>query len=167
MRTVLVDEASDLEGLKTRLVGSRTLSAANLEKIKRLNPHVDLERIPAGTVLLIPELPGLRARVSSPTAGDALTSLADSLLAAVDAARERVTRGFADLEAEGHEVTAAMRSPAFRRALDADPELRAQVEAAAEVSRRDRERASAVEEILGALKDEAHGELDAVAKLLG
>ena len=166
MRTVIVDEASDLEALKTRLVGSRTLSAANVEKIRSFNPHVDLDRIPAGTVLLIPELPGLRARASSPLPGDAVTTLGETLLAAVDAARERVSRGFAGLQTEANEVSAAMRSPAFRRALEGDPELRAQVEAAAEVTRRDRERASAADEILGALRDEARDELEAIAKLL-
>lgn len=166
MRMIVVDEPTDLEGLRTQVLGSKAVSAATIERLKSLNPHVSFDKIPAGTVLFVPDRPGVRKRATSPVTGDAFATLRETLLGAVDAARDRVHGGHAALAAQQKEVGTAMKSAAFRRALESDPDLRHQVEAAAEVFKQDREQASAADEILNDLKEEAAAELASLAELL-
>ncbi|HEV8630789.1 MAG TPA: hypothetical protein VGV61_10765 [Thermoanaerobaculia bacterium] len=166
MRTIVVDERTDLEGLRKRLVGGKTVSAAALERLRSLNPHLDLAKIPAGSVLLLPDLPGVRKGETSSVTGDPFADLSATLLAGVDAAVARAREGGRALLAEQKEVGAAIKSAAFRRAVEADPELGEQAEAAARVFKQDQEEAKASAEDLKTLRQEAAAELAALAKLL-
>lgn len=126
---------------------------------------MNLEKIPAGTVLLIPDLPGLREGESSSVMGDAFDAVREGLLASVDAVGARVRGSYEALRAQQKEVSAVVKSAAFRRAL-ADPTLSEQVEAGTQVFKQDREEAKAADETLKALKEKAGAELAALAKLL-
>ena len=167
MRLIVVDERTDLEGLRKRLVGGKAVTEGALERLKSLNPHLNLEKIPAGSVLLVPDLPGLRKGETTSVAGDPFAALSETFLAAVDAAIARARDGAKALLSEQKEVSAVVKSAAFRRALEADPELREQVETAAQVFKQDQEEAKASGETLKALRQEAGAELAALAKLLG
>jgi len=166
MRTIVVNERTDLRGLRTRLLGERPLAEGALESLARLNPHVNLEQIPAGTVLVVPDLPGLRKEETSSVSGDAFASLREQLLASVDAVGGRVRGGYEELLAQQKEVTAVVRLAAFRRAVEADPDLKEQLETGTQVFKEDREKARAADETLSALKEEAVAELAALAELL-
>ena len=166
MRMIVLDEKTDLDGLRARLLGGKAVSDDAIEKLKRLNPHVSFDRIPAGTVLLVPELPGLRKGETAPVTGDAFDSFRESLLAAVDATRARVRGSYEGVLGQQKEVTAVFKSAAFKRALESDPELREQVEAAAEVFKRDKEQAEEADGVLKEMRQEARDELAALGKLL-
>jgi len=166
MRIVVLDERTDLQGLRTRLLGDQAVSDSAFERLKSLNPHVNFKKIPAGTVLLIPDLPDLRKGESSSVAGDAFDVLRKQLLASVSAAGTRVRDGYDALLAQQKEVSAVVDSAAFKPALEADPGLKEQVEAGSQVFEQDREQAKAADETLKALQREAEAELTALAKLL-
>jgi hypothetical protein len=165
MRTIVIDEDTNLEGLRARLLGERPFAGTALERLKSLNPHVNFKKIPAGTVLLVPELPGLRKGETTSVTGD-FDTLREDLLGALDASRARVRSGFEALQAQEKEVGTAVRSAAFRRALELDPELQGQAEAGMQAFKQDRETAKTTAEELKALRQEAMTELTALGKLL-
>lgn len=166
MRMIIIDERTDLQGLRTRLVGDKAISENALDGLKNLNPHVNFKKIPAGTVLLIPDLPGMRRGVTSSVHGDVFDSLREQLLASLKATGVRVREGYDALLAEQKEVSAVVKAAPFKRALEADPELKEQLEAGMAVFKQDQEEAKAVAEELKALQSEAGAELAALAKLL-
>jgi hypothetical protein len=131
-----------------------------------LNPHVDFKKIEPGTVLLVPDGPGLRAGETASVSGQPFDELREQVLAAVEAAGARARSGHAAQLAEQKEVTAALKSAGLRAALEIDPELRAQIEAALQVFKQDQQDAKAAAETLKSLAKQAATELDALAKLL-
>ena len=167
MRTIVLDKATSVEELRARLLGEKPFPDGALEKLKGLNPHLAFKRIPAGSVLLLPDLPGLRKDEGSSVTADPFDGLEETLLAAVDAAATRAREGARALLAEQKEVTSVIKSAAFRRAVEADPALGEQVEAAAQTFKQDQEDAKANAETLKALRQETAAELAALAKLLG
>jgi hypothetical protein len=166
MRTILVDQRTDLQGLRRRLSGDQAIPESAIERLRQLNAHVSLDEIPAGTVLLVPELPGLRPEGASAVGGEPFDALRQQLLGSLDAVGSRVRAGYEELLAEAKEVTAVQRLAAFRRALEADPGLREQTEAAAEVREQDRANARDADRLLTELREEAAAELAALAKVL-
>lgn len=167
MRMIVIKQATDLQGLSARLLGQGAGSSTALDALKNLNPHVDFRKIEPGTMLLVPDLPGLHEGEASSVSGDAFEALRVQVLASLDAASARVRSGHEALAAQRSEVAAALRTPGFKRALDTDQQLKAQLDAASEVFKADQAQAKASEETLKALAQQAGAELAALAKVLG
>lgn len=63
-RTFTVRNETTLQALGATLLDARFGGAqadAALERVKALNPHVDFQKIAPGTVLFVPDAPGLKA----------------------------------------------------------------------------------------------------------
>jgi seryl-tRNA(Sec) selenium transferase len=88
------------------------------------------------------------------------------MLASVDAAASRVRGGYEALLTEQKEVAVVLKSAAVKRALETDPDLKLQIEAATQVFKQDQQRAKEAEQTLQTLQ-QAKDELGALAKLLG
>lgn len=167
MRMIVIDKKTDLRALSTRLLGEEAGRSSALDKLKDLNPHVDFKTIEPGTVLLIPDAPGFRDAESSSVTGDAFDALREQMLASVEAATSRLRGGFDALLTEQKEVAAVLKSAAVRRAIEADPDLKPQIEAATQVFKQDQQQARDVEKTLQTLQEQAAAELAALAALLG
>ena len=167
MRMIVIDQATDLQALTTRLLGAKAGAGASLDTLKQLNPHVDFERLGAGTVLLVPDLPGLRDGQTGSIGGQAFDTFSQQVLADFDAAATRVQAGHAARLTDQKELTALFKGTALKRAFEADRELKAQADAAAQVLKQDGADAKAADEALKALKQGLDTELAALAKLLG
>ncbi len=165
MRVLVVNSRSDVEALGLRL--GRERSARTLDEIERLNPHVDFKKIERGTVLLVPDLPSDREGESRSIQGQAFEDLRDQVTEALEASSARVRRGYEALDDEAKEVTGVLKSAPLKRAMEADQELKQQVEAAAAVFKQDAAEAKAAEQTLKAMRDQVGQELNALAKLLG
>lgn len=167
MRIIVIKEGTNLQDL----LGDKAGSVSTLDKLKNLNPHVDFSvgfgNIGPGTVLLIPELPGLRIAESSSVTGEAFDALRDQVLASVDAASTRMRSGFDALLTEQKAVAVVLKSAGLRRALEADPKLKPQINAAAQVFKQDQQQAKAADATLKVLQKQATAELDQLAKMLG
>jgi hypothetical protein len=120
-RTFVVKKKTDFDTLAGTIIDSRVREAQASEALTRLreaNPHVGKD-LPAGTVLLIPDAPGLKA-----SAGDrASKAPADSLRAFVARALEETTQRsrarLAERSASRTELAKAINSAGFKRAAAA------------------------------------------------
>ena len=76
MRMIVIKQETDLQGLSARLLSGRLASGkahSALESLQALNPHVDLKKVAAGTVLLVPDSPSFKASASDSVPGNALS----------------------------------------------------------------------------------------------
>jgi hypothetical protein len=163
MRMIVIQQATDLPSLATRLLGA---SASGLQQLQRLNPHVDAKRLQPGMVLLVPDVPGLKRDQSSSVSGHVVDAFRAQLGAALDAASASVRAGHEALARERQEVTAALKTAAVKRLVESDPDLAPQIEAATRVFKDDQQRAKEADKQMQQLQDGALAELDKLAKLL-
>ncbi len=162
LRKITVEKDTSLEELHAGLVKAKSRNReaeAALGGIRRLNPHVDPERIKVGTILVIPDSPDLKVAAGERVAAapwSAFKSVVETVLE--DAARSATSR----LEARAAEranATKILNSAAFKKALRASDATAAQAKEAAKAletqEARDREtaeRAAAMSDaVLGAL----------------
>jgi hypothetical protein len=173
MRVIVINSRADAQTVASRLARERVGRPA--DEIEKLNPHVDFARIEPGTVILVPD------RISPAGAGEteddhdtdrsiqgrAFDDLREQAASALDGGSARVRRGFDTLAAESKEVSALFKSAQVKRAMESDPELKAQVEAAAAVFKQDAADAKAAEQTLKSMKELTEKELEGLSKLLG
>ena len=138
-----------------------------LEQLKNLNPHVDFTNIVAGTVLLMPETSDFNDAASASLAGDAFDPLREQILASVEVATSRVREGYAALLTEHKEVAVVLKSAALKRALESDPDLKPQIEAANQVLKQDQQAAKDAEKSMQTLQEQAAAELASLMQMLG
>jgi hypothetical protein len=168
MRTFVVGKGNSPKSLIALLLGNEAASASAVDLLTNLNPHVDFTKvIEPGTVLLIPDVPGGRGAAGSSVTGNAFDALRDQLLASVKAAGARARSGFDAQLNEQQEVDAVLKSGGLKRALKVDPELRPQVDAAAQGFKQAQQRAKTADATLTALQQQATEELAHLAKTVG
>lgn len=167
MRMIVVKVRTSLKELSVSLLGDAAGSTRAVENLQQLNPHVDFKKIEPGTILLVPETSGAPAGDTVPVGGEAFGAMRDELTAAVTAASARVRTGYDALAGQRADVTAALKLAAVRKAIEADPDLKAQVDASADVFKQDQAASKAADAELKAMQAEASAELDVLAKLLG
>lgn len=166
MRMIVIDKGTDLTGLTTRLLGTGGASESAVQNLQRLNPHLDLNRLAPGAVVLVPDQPGLRDGESTSVGGDSFASFAQAASAALDLAAARVRSGHDARLAEQKDVQAVLKSPAVRRVLENDPDLKTQLEALAQGFKDDQQAAKDSDKAMKALLAESAAELAMLAKLL-
>lgn len=168
MRLVVVSQATTLDALsKTLLLGSHpaATTAAALERVQALNPHLDLQHIAAGSVLLLPELPSVNPTAGRPFGGDVFSGLAADARAGLEAATQRIRAGVDDLAADRGAVKAALRTAAVKRIVDGDPTLAKQVDTAGTRSAADQQQAQDALATVEKLSAQVSEELSALARL--
>jgi len=170
MRLVIISQATDLPALRKMLFKSAqpaAASAAALERVQALNPHVDLQHLAAGSVLLLPDLPGVNPSASRSISGDAFASLAAEAASGLKVSAERVRAGAESVAADRSGVTAALRTAAAKRVIESDPTLAKQLEAAAAHSTAQQKAAQEAAAALEKLAAQTAAELAALSKLFG
>lgn len=166
MRMIMTKDSISLETLSTMLLGGNAGNAARLEELKKLNPHVDFKKIAPGSVLLVPDSPDFKSGEAKSVSGEAFSALQDQLTASVALAIGQAGQNHTTRLAEWRDVNAALKSPAVKRRIEADPELQPQLEEAAKLFKQDQEAAKAAESMLKTLKEDVAVELAALAKIL-
>lgn len=172
MRVIVIQQAADLKTLQTMLFksassakpGARSDSA--MERIKALNPHIDFQRIPAHSTLLLPDDDAIHADDTRPLDDDALANIGDHLHAGLDAV---AGRGRVNAKAQASEwaaVTKVAQSAAVARQLNADPQLKAQWTQASEAAALEQKKADAAVQQMGAMQAMAEEELRTLQELL-
>jgi len=165
MRVKVINSRADLEALGS--AAGQEQAPKHIEQIQQLNPHLDVKNIKKGTVVLVPDAPGERDTETRSVQGDAFADLRSQVDTALEASRARVRRGYGALNDSAKEVTAVLKSAAVKRALEAQPDLKEQAEAATRVFKQDAADAKAAEQTLKEIGDRFEQELEALAKLLG
>ena len=154
-KTIVGKKDRDLKAIAKRLLGDP--SGGGLEALMQINPHLQGDTVAAGTVLLVPELPGLRAGESTSIGGEAFDGFAEQVLAALDATAVRMRVAHDARRVEQKELGALLVSAPLKRAFEADPELRAQAAAAAQVFKQDQGQSKEAEETMARAKSNARG----------
>jgi hypothetical protein len=165
MRLLVVKAPTTVNDLRTRL--GRTGATQTLDDIARLNPHVDLRAVEPGTVLLIPDAPNTATGDTTPVQETPFEELRDQIMGAIEAASARVRDGYESLATQAKETTTVLKSAAIKRAIDVEPTLKAQVDAAAAVFKQDAAHAKAADQTLKAIQKQTAAELGTLQKLLG
>jgi hypothetical protein len=168
MRVIFINSRADVATLDSKL-GVQT--GRTFEALEKLNPHVDFTKVEPGTVILVPDSPAAAGDTGDKDdrsiQANAFADLRDDVVSALDASSARVRRGYEALAEEAKDVSAALKSAPIKRAVEADQELKVQVEAAAAVFKQDAADAKSAEQTLKSIKERMSQELDALAKLLG
>ena len=157
MKTLVIHDATDLATLAHRMNGENTL-----ESLKRLNPHLDPARVPAHSLVLV-EGASTHEGAQSPWAPQVQT-LAAEMKAALHAAVAASMKGLELRAKERRQVADALRVPAMKRVVDADPDLKSRATALAEVHRKELARDKATEKALRLLQSCALAEVDGLLK---
>ena len=170
MRMLLIKQDSDLDAVSGLLLSARlnaTQSGAAIEQLQSLNPHVDLRRLKAGTMLLVPEGPGFKISATSSVQGQALEGLREVLEKGLGAAAEKLKAGNAARAAERAEVNAVMRLAVVKRTIDSDADLKQQAADSIKTFREDDQQAEESERALGATTKAGLAKLAEIDKLIG
>ena len=166
MRMIVVDQDTTGQALGMRLLGASAGKQGALDRIQKLNPHLDLAHIAAGTVLFVPDTPGLKDDPSTSIGGQAFDAFRDLVHAQLDAVVGQIAKGHEALSADRVEVQAALKGVALRRLIESNPDLKPQVDAATKVFKQDQQDAKDSQAQLKALREGVLGELAALGKLL-
>jgi hypothetical protein len=167
MRMFVIKQETDVGDLTARLLGARVNAGQResaLEALRRANPHVDLQNLRQGTVLLLPNTPAFKASAGTSVFEHAVDDFADLVKTGLDAAFERANAAREQRVAENTEISKTLKTAAFKRALENDPELRREGESAAEELKKDSEESVQSVKLIGETRDRA---LDALKKLSG
>ncbi len=138
MRLIVIKQASDLQALSARLLkkpagvqaGTHEFSQTTLEQVKRFNPHVDFQRIDAGTVLLLPDTPELKDADSQSPAGNAFEDFVAQTSEGFKTVAQRMRTSAEALAAERAAVNAVLKTAAVKRQIESDPLLKKQLDEA-------------------------------------
>jgi hypothetical protein len=170
MRMLVIDEETDLRTLRTRLVDGRVAedrAEAALRNLQALNPHVDLARLPAGTVLLVPESNEFKPSASDSPGESSRDELRDIVRSGFQELSARLKSGNEGQNAEAEATTAIAKSRSVKKILEADPELDEQVRAALVRFKEERSEAEEAERALETMIEGTLAELASLEKLVG
>jgi uncharacterized phage infection (PIP) family protein YhgE len=168
MRIFVTKTDTDLQALSQQLLRRPSAASTTLERVMALNPHVkNFERLAAGTVLILPDAPDLKAGAGVAAGSEGLGDLLDEVSAGLQAITERVGAGFAQLETDYTAVTSALKSAASKRLVEGDPALKQQLESAVARYKEDRKRAADTGSQLKEARTQTIAELAQLQKLLG
>lgn len=133
MRMLVIKDDQTADALSARLL-SANLSAAQaeaaLESLQALNPHADFQHLDAGTVLFVPDAPAFNAGESEAIVDDAIQVLERIAKSGLDAALTRSKQAAAERVAAGADIAKTLKSAAFKRIVETDPDLGREVESA-------------------------------------
>jgi hypothetical protein len=169
MRTFTVKSNQTLTDIGAELIDgrlSKAQSEAALKRIRDLNPALGGGRIKAGTVVLVPDVPGIKATGTEPAKTDPVSLLNGQFERAVRETLRQVAVGLRGREAERADLAAAFKSAAFKRALGADPELGGKADLARKEIGEDEAADKELEARLTGLRDAAKASIDKLDKLL-
>ena len=129
MRIFVIKQDTDLKGVgETLLKKAGTPARASLERIRTLNPHLDENRIAAGTVVLLPDTPEFAADGTDAVAASGFDGFQRDMAASLRAAGVQLREGLARREEHDKEVAKAVKSAAITRLAADDAELRSHIE---------------------------------------
>src|SRR5262249_22363349 len=169
MRVVKIEEKADSESLSALLLKAN-LSTIQSEKalaaLQALNPHVDLTKVPAGTVLLVPDMPSFKVSVSDPVLGNALGEFEQVVRTALEQTAANLKASTAARAAERADIVAVLKGAPLRRIIESDSALKQQVRNATKALQEEQQ-ADQAEETLARASKAALAKIAQLRKRLG
>jgi hypothetical protein len=169
-RTVIVKTDTTLRALGPTLLDARFRGdqvEAALDRLKALNPHADPERIPAGTVLFVPDSPAFKASASTSPQAAPIEEFRVMLTGALTDAASRLKAANAVRAAERADLSTVVRSAAFKRAAGDDRDVLQQVSDAQKALATEETEDKQAEESLAGMSKAALAALAQLTKVAG
>jgi hypothetical protein len=169
-RILVIDKTTkNLAGLKTVLLNANldnAQAASAIESLQALNPGLDLDKLTAGTAVLVPDLPAFNASSSASASGAPLDDLQKLVTQALDGVAADLKAGNATRAAERADVVATMKTDAVRRILAGDADLKQLAADATKALTEEQQQADQAEQSLAAASAAALAKLKEISKLL-
>jgi hypothetical protein len=168
MRVFVVKSETNADDVRRRLLkpGVSAARAKTLEdSVRAANPHVDLDALRPGTVLIVPDHPDLAPDDSGSTALGGAGLSVDQLTAALPRVAAVVERGAEAARQRGEDLRKALDAREVRRATETDERLRAEVDRLAEVVADEQRRAEAWAAAVRAQSDQWRAALNNLKQL--
>jgi hypothetical protein len=169
-RTFVVKTDMDIKSLSGSLLDARFSGAqaeAALQQLKLFNPHADLAKLRAGTVLFVPDTPGFKATAGTTTQTTPLQDFGALLAGALGDAARSTKAGNAARAAERADVAAILKSAAFKRIVGTDKDLAKQADDAQKAIASEEADDKQAEETVAAMSKAAAAALAGIGKLVG
>jgi hypothetical protein len=170
MRMLLIKQDTDIHTLGARLLSAKLNSdqtKAAIAALQALNPQADLEKIGAGTVLLVPDAPSFKPSATSSVSSGAFGDFEKLVKSGLAAAAARMTADDAAHTADNGAVTAVLRVAAVKRLIDTDADLKQQVANLTKTLKDDEQQSKQAEQTLATVSKEVLAKLTQMGKLLG
>lgn len=170
VRTLVVKQATDLQSVGSILLDARfggTQSDAAIERLRELNPHVDPKKIPAGTVLFVPDAPAFKASASSSPQVIPLADFSTVVSGALDDLAEGLKTDAAARAAERSDLASVLKSAPLKRAIGDDKDLAQQVADAQKAITAEEKDDKQAQEALASMSKAALATLSQIGKLIG
>lgn len=170
MRTLVITKAADRQTVLNRVVAGKANAAqtkAALQELQQLNPHLDINNLKPGAVILIPDAPNFNATEGDPVGSGTFEDFQQLVRSGLSDAAERLRSGDAARAADRSEVTATLKSPAIKRLLDSDQDLRQQIAEATKSFKEEQAQEDQDEKAVAASAKAVLAELAELGKVLG
>ena len=176
MKFVTIKQNTDLQALGSILLkpsagagasaGTSTGTTATLGRIQALNPHVDVQKLAPGDVLLVPDAPDIDEGQTQSVGGNAFGGFSDEIRRGLDKLGQRVRAQSDALAADRASVNGVLKLATVKRVIESDPQLKKQLSDADAQAKADQNAAQAASKQVESLQKLASGELDALERLL-
>jgi len=170
MRTFIVKPGQTMADISAELIDGRVSKAqseAALKRIRELNPALAKGRLKAGTVVLVPDVAGIKVTGTKPAKADPADLLNGQFERAVKATLKEAAAGLRGREAERAELLEALDSAAFKRAQGGDADLAGKAALARKAIGEEETADKGLEAALAELHQAARASIEALDKLLG
>lgn len=170
MRMLVIKQNTDAQALNEQLLKAKlsgVQSAAAMSRLQALNPQADLtKKLPAGTVLLVPDAPSFKTTATDAVHDTAFEDFQKLVKDNLSQALSGLRAGNRARTSERAEVSAALKTSPVMQAIASDPELKKQVQDATEALEQDQQQDKDAEQALVSAGKAALGKLAELGKLL-
>jgi hypothetical protein len=167
MRIFITKTDTDLSALSATLLRKPGDASATLDRVRALNPQVeDFQRLAAGTVLILPDTPEIKAGAGTTVGSDNISDLADDLGSGLKTVNSRFANRVDDLKSDRVAVVAALKTAAVKRLVEGDPSLQKQLDASEVEFKREQKRVTETQAQLAEVQKLALAEFAQLQKLL-
>jgi len=164
---IRIFSVTDPQALTRQLLSKPGAASTTLEQLKAFNPHVDFQKLAAGTVLLVPDTPDLKAGAAQTVGAEYIGELFDQVNTGIADAVKRVRTGATQVDADRTAIASAVKAAAMKRVIETDPELKKQLAAVDAQFKATQKQASETQSQLAELQKLAAAELAQLRKVLG
>jgi hypothetical protein len=170
LRTFLVKEDTDFKSLSSTLLDARFGGAqadAAAKQLRALNPHADLDRLKAGTVIFIPDLPQFKTSAATSAQAGLVKEFQELVSEGLNDTAREVEQGNAARVTERAELGAILKGDALRKIAASNKEVAQRVSDAQKAMTNEEEQDKQAQEDLAAISKAAIAALAQISKLIG
>jgi hypothetical protein len=170
LRTFTVKQDTNFKALSGTLLDGRFGGAqaeAAAAQLRSFNPHVDFDKLKAGTVIFIPDLPQFKPSVATSTQAGLADDFQKLVSDALNSAAQAIRRANAERASERANVGAALKGAALKKIIGSDKDVAQQVDDAQKAMAEEEKRDKQAQETLTAMSKEALDALAQMSKLVG